>query len=165
MRQVTSGAGLDEAAMARALAQLAALVKARGLNSSATRAEIARAALSRRGHFSVEELATDLRARGAKDAHTATVYRVLPLLVDAGLLQLTLVSGKSARYERAFEREHHDHLVCTGCGKIVEFEAEAVEALQREIAARFGFLLTDHVHELRGVCADCRPGARRRRAR
>ena len=56
----------------------------------------------------------------------------------------------------AFEREHHDHLVCTACGRIVEYQSEAMEALQREIAARYGFELDDHVHELRGRCRECR---------
>ena len=110
----------------------------------------------------MDDLVADLRAGGALDAHTATVYRVLPVLVDAGLLQMTLVSGRDgAHYERAFEREHHDHLICTACGKVVEFEFEAIEVLQRDVAERFGFHLTGHVHELLGICESCRAGGSR----
>ena len=128
----------------------------RGLKSSSVRETIARAALCREGHFSVDDLAKELRDRGIAGIHTATIYRVLPLLVDAGLIQLTLVStGGVARYERAFEREHHDHLICTACGKVVEFQFEAIEVLQRDIAERFKFRLTRHVHELLGICEDC----------
>lgn len=158
MRLVKSDPALDAAGMTRALLRLQAVVKERGLKASSTRDSIARAALSRRGHFSVDELLADLRARGAREVHTATVYRVLPLLVEAGLLQMTLVSNREgARYERAFERDHHDHLICTACGKIIEFEHEAIEVLQRDIAERFGFRLTGHIHELLGTCADCDP--------
>lgn len=157
MRLVNAGRALDDEGIARALGRLQTVVKERGLKSSSTRDAVARAALTRRGHFSVDDLIAQLRTGGAGEVHAATVYRVLPLLVEAGLLQMTLVSNREgARYERAFEREHHDHLICTSCGKVVEFEFEAIEVLQRDVAERFGFHLTGHVHELLGTCADCR---------
>ncbi|NVB37561.1 transcriptional repressor [Pseudenhygromyxa sp. WMMC2535] len=157
MRAVETKQGLDSAGIERALEQLHALVKARGLKSSATREAVARAALRRRGHFSVDQLVADLEQSEAPVVHPATVYRVLPLLVDAGLLQVTLISqGQGTLYERAFEREHHDHLICTACGKVIEFEFEAIEVLQRDVAERFGFRLTGHVHELLGTCTACR---------
>jgi Fur family transcriptional regulator, ferric uptake regulator len=151
--------GLDKDGMERALSRLRDAVRERGLKASSVRESVARAALSRRGHFTVEDLVQDLRGGKTekKDAHMTTVYRTLPLLVDVGLLQLTLLSkGDEARYERAFEREHHDHLICTECGTVVEFHFEALEVLQRDIADQYGFLLTDHVHELRGLCKSCR---------
>lgn len=155
MRKVDDRAKLDDSAIERALERLNELVKKRGLKSSATREAVARAALRRSGHFSVDELVQDLKT--TVGVHPATVYRVLPLLVEAGLLRMTLVSlGEGARYERAFERDHHDHLICTSCGKVVEFEFEAIEVLQRDVAERFGFQLTDHVHELLGICEGCR---------
>ena len=149
---------LDDDGIERALDRLKAVVKERGLKSSSTREAIARAALRHCGHFSVDELVAELREGEASEVHPATVYRVLPLLVDAGLLQMTLVSlGTGARYERAFERDQHDHLICTSCGKVVEFEFEAIEVLQRDVAERFGFDLTGQVHELLGTCGACRP--------
>lgn len=156
VRRVHRPATLDDAGLQRALDHLRDVVRQRGLKSSAVRDAVARAALLRRGHFSVDDLVKDLRDGGVADAHPATVYRVLPLLVEAGLIQPTLVStADGARYERAFEREHHDHLICTSCGAVLEFYFEAIEVLQRDVAERFGFRLTGHVHELLGVCADC----------
>jgi Fur family transcriptional regulator, ferric uptake regulator len=161
---------LDREGIERALARLREAVKERGLKASTVREAVARAALSRKGHFTVDDLLHDLRDSrdgDRKDAHMTTVYRTLPLLVEVGLLQLTLLSkGDEARYERAFEREHHDHIICTQCGAIVEFHFEALEVLQRDIAEQYGFQLTDHVHELRGLCKNCRakPSARRQRA-
>ncbi len=157
MRLVPSEPVLDDAGVARALERLHGVVKSRGLKSSSTRDAVASAALRRRGHFTVDELIAELRVGGTADVHPATVYRVLPLLVESGLLQMTLVSNREgARYERAFERQHHDHLICTACGKVIEFEFEAIESLQRDVAERFGFDLTGHVHELLGTCPDCR---------
>ena len=103
-RRVTVKA-LDPTGVERALEQLGELVRTRGLKSSSVRDAVARAALARRGHFTVDELIHDLRRKGVEGVHPATVYRVLPLLVEAGLLQAALVSsGDGARYERAFER-------------------------------------------------------------
>lgn len=159
MRKVAHTPTLTEAAVQRALDQLKGIVRSRGLKSSAVREVVARAALEREGHFTVEELVKTLRDGGVTDAHPSTVYRILPLLVDAGLIQVTLIStGDELHYERAFEREHHDHLICTRCGKVVEFHFEAVELLQQDVARKFGFELTGHVHELLGVCKGCRLG-------
>ena len=126
----------------------------RSLRATGLRDGIARAALARNGHFDIDELVDDLRARGLR-ASRATVYRALPLLMEAGIIQQTISPGERRRYEGALGHEHHDHLVCTRCGKIVEFQFEAFEVLQREVAAKYGFRLTGHSHELFGVCDEC----------
>jgi Fur family ferric uptake transcriptional regulator len=149
-------APLDPGGLDRALEQLHAVVQEKGLKGSEIRDTVARAALRYEGHFTAEELLVSLRAHGEGDAHAATVYRVLPLLVEAGLIQQSLLSiGHGQRYERAFGRGHHDHIICTSCGKVVEFEFEAFEVLQRDVSERLGFRLTGHVHELFGLCPSC----------
>ena len=71
------------------------------------------------------------------------------------------------RYELADEESHHDHLICTSCAKIIEFEEPKIEELQEKIATRHGFELISHKHEMYGTCADCiakghgKPNARR----
>lgn len=161
MRRISHADALDDAALARAIERLRQVVRARGLKASAVRDQVARVALRRDGHFFVEDLVRDLKARRVADVHPATVYRVLPLLVEAGLLQPTLMStGEGMCYERAFEREHHDHLICTTCGQVVEFHFEAIEVLQRDVAERFGYQLTGHIHELLGTCGECSAAAK-----
>jgi Fur family ferric uptake transcriptional regulator len=151
---------IDEAKLQRALVSLRTVIRDKALKMTRVREAIARAALSYEGHFSVDDLLQVLRSARVKDAHQATVYRALPLLVEAGLVQPALVAeGDRQLYEAAFEREHHDHLVCTGCGRVIEYQSEAMEALQRDIAARYGFELNGHVHVLRGLCRDCRRAA------
>lgn len=150
-------AKLNEEAVQRALERFRGALHERGLRFSGVREAIARAALTYDGHFEVNDLLRTLRAAKVEDAHLATLYRTLPLLVEAGLIQPTLLSsGERHFYEPAFERPHHDHLICTVCGKVVEFEFEAFEVLQRDIAARYGFELTAHFHELLGRCKQCR---------
>ena len=148
-----------EARLRRALEHFQHALAEQSLKMTDVRRAIVRAALTYPGHFEVQDLVRVLRMHGVNEASMATVYRVLPLLLETGLLQPTLLSGERHRYEVAFEREHHDHLVCTTCGKVVEFHFDAIEKLQAELAARYDFELTTHVHELLGRCGDCRRAA------
>jgi Fur family ferric uptake transcriptional regulator len=84
----------------------------------------------------------------------ATVYRFLRKLTESGLVTEVRMGGLPARYEIT-PKSHHDHLTCTHCGKICEFENNAIEELQKRVAEQFGFNLTSHVLELYGVCQDC----------
>lgn len=150
-------APVQDELLARALDRLRDILQRRALRMTPVREAIVRAALGRKGHFDIEDLVRDLQSEDLQEASTATVYRAIPLMVEAGLVQPTLLSsGERHRYEWSFEREHHDHLVCIECGKVVEFHFEAFEMLQQDLAARYDFELTEHVHELLGRCGSCR---------
>lgn len=105
-------------------------------------------------HVSVEDLLAAVKERDAAIGY-ATVYRTLKLLVDGGLASIRHFGDGFARFEPRME-EHHDHLICEDCGKIVEFHDEEIERLQEVLAKRLGFRLTRHRHELYGLCEDCR---------
>lgn len=105
------------------------------------------------GHVSSEDLYQKIRDVNPRIGYT-TVYRTMKLLVDAGLAEERHFDDGVARYE--VEHEHHDHLVCTSCGKIIEFESGLIERTQREIADKHGFLVMRHRHELYGLCSSCR---------
>lgn len=143
--------------MEQILAQFREFLHGRALRATDVRDAIVRAIVAREGHFDVDEIVGDLQARGVAVSR-ATVYRSLPLLREAGIVQAT-VPTERGRYEAAAGHAHHDHLVCTACGAIVEFQFEAFEILQREVAARHGFRLTGHSHQLYGLCAACQPAA------
>ena len=96
----------------------------------------------------------DLKRRGIRGSK-ATVYRTLPLLAEAGIVKPAIVAGDTKSYETTYGAEHHDHLVCSRCSKVVEFEFEPFERLQRELADRHGFRLETHHHELVGTCPEC----------
>lgn len=126
----------------------------KGLRSTRQREIILDIFLSTHQHISVEELYTKIKS-GNPGIGYATVYRTLKLFVEAGLAREILLHDGQTRYEHVFEGEHHDHLVCTGCNAIIEFEDETIEKLQNDIALRHGFLIKSHKMEMYGLCADC----------
>jgi Fur family transcriptional regulator, ferric uptake regulator len=143
-----------EARVQEALDRFSRFLAGKDLRLTEARAAIVEAALAREGHYPIDELIADLKQRGIRGSK-ATVYRTLPLLAEAGILEPAILAGETRSYETTFGRHHHDHLRCGRCGKVVEFEFEAFEILQREVATRYGFRLESHHHELIGTCPEC----------
>ena len=106
-------------------------------------------------HLSTEELYNVVRDVDSSIGQ-ATVYRTLKLLCDAGLAREQHFGETTARYEPIEDDTHHDHLICTACGKNLEVMDAEIERLQEELARRHGFKLTSHRMILFGVCDDCR---------
>ncbi|MGW8391857.1 ferric iron uptake transcriptional regulator [Pseudoduganella sp. HUAS MS19] len=88
------------------------------------------------------------------DFGMATVYRVLVQFVEAGILVRNQFENGPARFELNTGK-HHDHLVCTNCGRVDEFVDPDIEARQQAVAARHGFALVDHTLSLYGLCQAC----------
>jgi Fur family transcriptional regulator, ferric uptake regulator len=109
-------------------------------------------------HVSVEDLLRTVRRRHPEVGRT-TIYRTLKLFKEAGLAS-ELQLGGEARFEPTWKREHHDHLLCRACGRIIEFESPEIERLQDEIAGRGGFRVEGHRHHIYGRCRDCAARAR-----
>lgn len=130
-----------------------AFLKANNLKNTAQRRLLFDAAMNIRSHLTIDELLSKVQAKDRGIGY-ATVYRMLKLMVEAGVLTEHHFDSK-ARYEIKHDREHHDHLICTSCGKIVEFTNEKVEKLQDKVAQEHGFVLQSHKHELYGLCPTC----------
>lgn len=128
---------------------------AKGLRSTRQRDIILDIFLSTHQHVSVEELYLKIKSSNPGIGH-ATVYRTLKLFAESGLAREILLHDGQTRYEHVVAGEHHDHLVCTGCNAIIEFEDETIEKLQNEIALRHGFLIKSHKMEIYGLCANCK---------
>ncbi len=93
-------------------------------------------------HLSAEDIYRQLLDHG-DEIGLATVYRVLTQFEAAGLVLKHNFEGGQAVYE--LDRGgHHDHMVDVDTGKIIEFESDEIEALQREIAAKHGYELEEH---------------------
>ncbi len=88
------------------------------------------------------------------DIGLATVYRVLTQFEQAGILERSHFESGKAVYELN-EGTHHDHLICTSCGKVEEFYDAEIERRQQLIAKDKGWTLQDHAMSLYGLCADC----------
>ena len=126
----------------------------RGLKSTRQRSLIIETFFGSEGHLSVEELWAKVRTSDAR-VSVATVYRTMKLLGESGLAHARNFGDGQTRYEAAVGRHHHDHLICTNCGAIVEFENDRIEAMQDAVARRHGFRVTSHKMELYGLCKDC----------
>ncbi|MPV86294.1 ferric iron uptake transcriptional regulator [Ostreibacterium oceani] len=101
-------------------------------------------------HFSAEDVFSTLRERG-HDIGLATVYRVLAQFEQAGLLNKLNFENGQAMYE-IDTGDHHDHIICTKCNKIIEFFDQKLENQQTQIAKENGFTLEDHNMVLYGIC-------------
>jgi Fur family ferric uptake transcriptional regulator len=146
---------IDQAALERLRARLQAYMVERGLRSTAQRRLIIDTFFSGAPHMTIEDLLNEVRAHDRGIGY-ATVYRTLKLLAECGVASERRFGDGLSRYELADEASaHHDHLICVSCGKIIEFEEPRIEELQDEIAAKYGFLVAWHKHEMYGDCAEC----------
>jgi Fur family ferric uptake transcriptional regulator len=143
------GSGMDYQSQRDALANY---LNGMGLKHTKQRDLILIAFLDCNEHISAEQLYQKVRNDNPSIGFT-TVYRTLKLLVEAGLAQERHFDDGLTRYE--VEHDHHDHLVCLQCGKIIEFESEEIESAQERIAAEYGFKILRHRHELYGHCSSC----------
>ena len=110
--------------------------------------------LESQNHVDAEGLLDNIKSKGF-NIGLATVYRTLNLLREAGIVEQRSFADGRTLFEISHPDEHHDHLVCLKCGKVVEFENEQIERLQEEIAEHHGFTLTSHRLDLFGRCSDC----------
>ena len=104
-------------------------------------------------HQSAEDVYRTLMAEDV-DIGLATVYRVLTQFEQAGILTRSQFDGTRAVFEMN-DGDHHDHLICTSCGKVVEFYEKNIEKRQHEIAREHGFVLESHTMMLYGICGSC----------
>ena len=119
------------------------------------RRSVLKAFLDCENHVSAEELYNTVTETESKIG-LATVYRTLALLIRSGLASEMDFGDGQKRYEHRYKHKHHDHMVCTECGKIIEFTNPIIEKLQDEIAAQNGFTITSHKLDLFGNCSDCK---------
>ena len=129
------------------------MIRQMGLKVTKQRVHILEVMSQGRAHITVQELYEQLQKKHPEIGF-ATVYRFLKNMTEHSLVTEVRMGGFPARYELT-PNQHHDHLNCTSCGKIVEFENETIEELQESVAKKFKFKLTGHVMELYGLCQEC----------
>lgn len=138
-------------------------IKEQGLKATSQREDIAQVFLNANRHISVEELYNEVRHVNPRVGY-ATVYRTMKLLIECGLAVERHFADGQARFEKAEEERHHDHIICERCGRIIEFVDPQIEQMQAKVARQYGFLATDHKMEIYGICQECREGREARQA-
>ncbi len=146
-------------------------VRGQGLRMTGERLALFDEIFSLHGHIDAEELLAATQRRGLKISR-ATVYRNLDLMVRCGLVRRYQLGERRHLYEHMHTGQEHDHLVCSHCGRLVEFKSPAIAAMLGEIARAHGFVPNRHALQIAGLCRDCAaaeasavPVARRRLAR
>ena len=106
------------------------------------------------GHFDADKLHATVNAKGG-NVSRATVYNTLDLLVDCGLISRYRFGENHSRFEKAFGRPRHDHLICLECGDIIEFVNQKLEKIQEEVCSARKFKPHNATLQIFGVCAKC----------
>lgn len=131
------------------------ILKANALKFTTQREAILSTLYNNPQHFTSENLYLLVKQKHPElNIGIATVYRTLALLEENGIVSSISLGAQGKKFEIA-NKPHHDHLICNSCGKIVEFENDQIESLQRQIAKENGFVLTDHLMQLYGICSEC----------
>lgn len=104
-------------------------------------------------HMSAEDVYKALRDAD-EDVGLATVYRVLTQFESAGLVMRHHFEGGHSVFEMTSDT-HHDHMVCTKCGRVEEFCDPIIEERQEKVAKDLGFEISDHSLYLYGLCSKC----------
>jgi Fur family ferric uptake transcriptional regulator len=129
-------------------------LRSRGLRVTQERLALFEEIFAQHRHIDAEELLAAMKACGLKISR-ATVYRNLDLLVECGMVRKQRLGRDRFLYEHVHGGQHHDHLVCTGCGRVVEFVSPGIAALQTEICRAHGFLPSRHTLQISGLCNQC----------
>ncbi len=135
-------------------ANFRSLLESDTINRIEDRLKVVDTFLSTEEHITLEDLHQLLKKNGY-DFDFEFVKQCMDRMVELGFAQRKKFENQPVRYEHRHLGKHHDHIICTKCGKIVEFENEEMENLQRTIASQYGFQILQHRMEIYGLCSDC----------
>ncbi|RJO60453.1 MAG: transcriptional repressor [Dehalococcoidia bacterium] len=128
-----------------------------GCKATPQRLSVLEAVDGMRAQFTPQQLYERLQKQHP-DIGLVTVYRTLKLLAESGLICRMGYSGRSQSYARR-PQEHHHHLVCAGCDKVVNVSSCGLGEMERKLASETGFAISDHHLEFMGLCRQCRANA------
>ena len=135
--------------------ELKKIVKQKGLKYTEQREIVLMILINASEHLSAEEVYNDIKVKHPdSNVGIATVYRALAFLEEVNLITSITFGADGKKYE-SNAKAHHDHLICTLCGKIVEFVDDEIEKRQDRIAKKNKFKITSHSMQLYGKCSDC----------
>ena len=138
-------------------------LQSRGLRQTSQRKFLIEQVFSQHDHFDAEELIERLPRRGEPNyVSTATVYRTLRECVDAGLLFCFQLDGRTV-YDHDYGYPQHDHLYCTRCRKLLEFQSDELIEIRDQMAALHGFRVESHRMIINGICRECSRSRRKKR--
>ena len=139
-----------------ALEDLKIVLKDKGMKYTEQRAIILQILINLDEHLNAEEVHAIIKKKYPKqNIGIATIYRTLNFLEEVELISSISFGKDGKKYESNNKKQHHDHIICTSCGKIVEFLDDEIEKRQEDVALKNGFKITDHTMQIYGICDSC----------
>jgi Fur family ferric uptake transcriptional regulator len=139
----------------KVIEDLKIVLKNKGMKYTEQRAIILQILSNIDDHLNAEEVLDIVKEKYPdQKIGIATIYRTLNFLEEVNLIS-SISFGKEGKKYEGNVAKHHDHIICTLCGKIVEFLDDEIENKQEEIALQNGFKITDHTMQIFGLCSDC----------
>ncbi|HTX18931.1 MAG TPA: transcriptional repressor [Bacteroidota bacterium] len=129
-------------------------LKAGNYRITPERFQVLESIMNYEGHFDADGLFLQMKTVGLKVSR-ATVYNTLELLQDCGLISKYRFGENHSRYEKAFGRPHHDHLICLECGDIIEFVSDKLGRIQTEVCRANEFKPQSSTLQIFGICKKC----------
>ena len=143
------------AAIDREISRFETFLQSQGLKLTRERVALLREIFATHYHFEADELLGKMKEKAVKISR-ATIYRTLELLVKSGMVRRVHLGEDHYHYEHVRGDSHHDHLICTTCGNVIEFHDPVLEARQLEICEKRRFTPTFHNLQILGICDACR---------
>jgi Fur family transcriptional regulator, ferric uptake regulator len=137
-------------------------IDSKGMRRTAPRDTVVNVFLKTEKHVSTQDL-YNIVSKKDKDIGYATVARTLKLIDEAGLCRKVDFGDGTIRYEHKYKHDHHDHLVCTGCGRLVEIYDKKLEKIQEELVKKHGYVQETHRLNIFGLCPKCQKTKGKRR--
>ena len=135
--------------------ELKKIVKQKGLKYTEQREIVLSILLHAKEHLTADEVYNEIKKEHKEsNIGIATVYRALSFLEEVDLITSITFGTDGKKYE-SNSKSHHDHLICTECGKIIEFIDDEIEKRQDKIAKKNKFKITSHSMQLYGTCEVC----------
>ena len=146
---------LNENSNEEIIDELKKIVKQKGLKYTEQREIVLSVLLNAEDHLTAEEVYNEIKKEHPEsNIGIATVYRALSFLEEVDLITSIAFGTDGKKYE-SNAKSHHDHLICTNCGKIIEFMDDEIEKRQDKIAKKNKFKITSHSMQLYGTCETC----------